>query len=257
MQLETSRPLVLAALAALGAVTACQDTVAPSDLAEPQFAQGDDGVWTVNTLADPGAGGCDAVECTLREAIAAALPGDVVTFTPGLAGTILLTANELIIGRALRITGPGAATLAIDAHGASQVLLITDGIAESALAVEISGLTITGGGMAMMGGGVESHEALTLRDVVVTNNHASSYGGGIYSRDGDLTLINATVSGNSAGDSESRYSEGGGISTSFASLALVGSTVTANWARLGGGIHSVDGELTVQRTTISVGMLRD
>jgi CSLREA domain-containing protein len=39
---------------------------------------------TVNSLADPGNGTCDATECTLREAIAAAAPGDTIDLSdPG------------------------------------------------------------------------------------------------------------------------------------------------------------------------------
>ena len=62
--------LVLVALAALAACQSDSST-APHQLPPVQFAQGDNGTWTVNSLGDPGNGTCDDAECTLREAIAA------------------------------------------------------------------------------------------------------------------------------------------------------------------------------------------
>ncbi|HEY5419016.1 MAG TPA: hypothetical protein VIK41_29470, partial [Gemmatimonadaceae bacterium] len=74
-------PMVLAALAA------CQDSTSPSRVSSPKphFAQGDNGVWTVNTLTDPldSDGICDDVECTIREAIAAAGVDDKIVFANG------------------------------------------------------------------------------------------------------------------------------------------------------------------------------
>ena len=51
--------------------------------------------------------------CTLREAIAFASPGATITFAPDVTGTISLIQGELVIGKALTITGPGARSLAV------------------------------------------------------------------------------------------------------------------------------------------------
>src|SRR5262245_6605503 len=75
---------------------------------------------TVNTLVDEidgiGAGGI-----SLRDAIAAAAPGETIDFaaslTAGGPATILLTHGELGIDKDLTIVGPGADLLTIDASG--------------------------------------------------------------------------------------------------------------------------------------------
>src|SRR5215207_10521215 len=81
--------IVMAATTSIG--TACHDAttgvMAPT---RPAFGVSDDGTWLVNSLADPGSGGCTNSECTLREAIAAAQDGDVITFKSNLSGTINL-----------------------------------------------------------------------------------------------------------------------------------------------------------------------
>src|SRR3954469_19084095 len=57
----------------------------------------------VTSLADSGPG-------SLRDALAVALPGATITFTPGLAGTIPLN-SPLVIEQSMTIQGPGAATI--------------------------------------------------------------------------------------------------------------------------------------------------
>ena len=56
-------------------------------------------------------------------------PGaDTITFAAGLTGTLRLTLGQLpSITDNLTISGPGAASLTIDAHGASRVLQISAG----------------------------------------------------------------------------------------------------------------------------------
>jgi CSLREA domain-containing protein len=80
-------------LPVLAALAGCQDAVDPLAGPPPQFAQGDNGIWTVNSLADPGDWVCDDTECTLREAIAAAASGDRIGFAGGLQGDVKLTAG--------------------------------------------------------------------------------------------------------------------------------------------------------------------
>ena len=86
---------------------------------------------TVTSLADNGPG-------TLRDVIAAAAPGDTISFT--VAGAITLTNGELVINKDLTIAGPGSAVLTVERSSAAgtpafRIFHITTG------RVAISGLT--------------------------------------------------------------------------------------------------------------------
>src|SRR5258705_7536397 len=70
---------------------------------------------TVTSLADSGPG-------TLRNLIAAALPGDMIQI--GLSGTITLN-SELVLSKSLRINGPTANSLGISGNNHSRVFNIT------------------------------------------------------------------------------------------------------------------------------------
>src|SRR5262245_1664696 len=112
-------PLILAVF------TGCQDTTEPLLKPRLPFAQGDNGVWTVNSLGDPGVGVCDDTECTLREAIAAADSAGKIVFENGLQGDVLLTAGPLGIHKDLTIDG--ADRIAVDAQRNSSVIIVSGG----------------------------------------------------------------------------------------------------------------------------------
>ena len=103
---------------------------------------------------------------TLREALSAAnndavadtmVPSqvgsdtDVISFSPSLfsggSAAIVLTQGQLVIASNLTLQGPGAGLLTIDASGSdgSRVIDVNDGIESNYAAVEIFGITITGG----------------------------------------------------------------------------------------------------------------
>lgn len=115
-------PLFVALLAGLSSVLAHADSV------------------EVTSLGD-GTGSCPGASCTLRAALAAAAPGDVVTFSPTLSlpATIVLSQGQLLIDRSLRIEGPGAERLGISAGLGSRVIEISAG------EVEIEGLRLASG----------------------------------------------------------------------------------------------------------------
>jgi len=89
----------------------------------------------------------------------------------------------------------------------------------------ISRVTITGGEPAIGNLG-----SLTLSKSTISNNHC----GGIY-EDGDLSIVDSTISGNSY---IGNGGLGGGIQCGqYANLSIVGSTITGNSATyVGGGI---------------------
>ncbi len=191
---------------------------------------------TVTNTSDSGAG-------SLRNAIAAAASGDTIDFNVPLPATITLTSGYLTVDKDLTITGPGAAQLAISGNKTFKVFWIDSGVTAT-----ISGLTVENGatasGTSDAGGGILNFGTLTLMNSTLTGNSApGSEGGGILSY-GALTLTGSTVSGNSAG-------EGGGIRNYNGTLTLINSTLSGNSAEsLGGGIASA-GTLTLVNSTVS------
>jgi hypothetical protein len=165
----------------------------------------------VTTNADSGAG-------SLREKLA-----DTT------CDTSTLTSGHLTIGRSVKITGPGAGSLAISGSDASRVFFITTGT------VAISGLTITHGrtvdesraGLRISGNAL----AVTLTDCIVTANTSAGTttskgtGGGIGTSAGTtLTLVGSTISDNTA----NYY--GGGLSIFGGTATLLNSTISGNTA---------------------------
>ena len=109
---------------------------------------------TVDTLVDENDGIGVGAGTSLRDAIAAASPGETIDFT--VVGTITLEHGELLVNKDLSIVGPGADVLSIDADGLSRVFNVDN--SDVALAnVSISGLTISGGYIEGDGGGVIIH----------------------------------------------------------------------------------------------------
>jgi len=200
----------------------------------------------VNSLNDPGTGGCDATECTLREAIESSTPGAAITFSPELTGTINLIDN-LQVNWNLTITGPGAEYITIDANGTAESNRRAFVVGSTA---SISGLTVTGG-YAETGGGIVNEGTLTLSNMVVTGNQSDGDAGGIYnSNSGTLTVSQSTVSANVG-----LY--GGGIVNS-GTLVVDHSTISGNEAiyslggGIGGGIWATDAATTtISNSTIS------
>ncbi|MEK6238028.1 MAG: hypothetical protein N2C14_25220, partial [Planctomycetales bacterium] len=199
-------------------------------------------------------------QVTLREAIIAANDdsmtdlgqtgsgADEITFDPTLFSggpqTLLLGGTELAITSELTIAGPGASSLAIDAQHDSRIFNIDDGGA-SQVAVEISGLTLTGGFVSGNGGAIFNAENLTLSNSTITGNTAGNWGGGVLNDSGTLTITESTISGNSANVL------GGGV-FNRSMLTITGSTVSGNDAHFsGGGVFNIGGILTVTGSAIS------
>jgi hypothetical protein len=211
----------LAILALLGALPAFGNTI------------------TVTNLIDSGAG-------SLRAAVESAASGDTITFS--VSGTITLN-STLTIRTNLTINGPGSSKLAISGNNSVVVLIVGGGTT-----VAVSGLTITEGFNSAAGGwagGLLNGGVLTLANCVVSSNSAGpslngGVGGGIFNYQGPLTVINSTISGNSA-------ARGGGImNDGNAVLTLIDTTVSGNTAAQdGGGVANVGGFVTITNTTVA------
>jgi CSLREA domain-containing protein len=225
----------------------------------------------------------DPAACSLREAIWAA-NHDLVLLAPGCTagsgtdkitvptGTYNLTipgageqgdaTGDLDVSEPATIRHIGAAPAIVDAKGIDRVFEINT---PGGAAVAISGLTIQGGNAAAgtNGGGIlNTAGVLNLSDSTVSNNTASSWGGGIETRPGvsssaTTNLVNTTVSGNSS------TGDGGGVDNTGGTTTMQNVTVTGNIADAdgngfgqGGGIGQFGGITTMHNTLVAANVDR-
>ncbi|HET7923323.1 MAG TPA: choice-of-anchor Q domain-containing protein [Rhodanobacteraceae bacterium] len=223
-------------------------------------------VLPVTSCADDGGPG------TLRSVIAGANEGDVVdlgaldcaaiTLTQGIIDLSVLGDHHV---NDLSIVGPGAAALTIDgngdrvfAHGDFQIGLGTLSISDVTIAngnythglascidssgnIELTRAIVTGcnasGGGPLTFGGAVSAAYLTMTDSEIAYSNSSAagdnvaIGGGAYVS-GDATLIDSTITGNTAraetaGDGTYYLTAGGGLYVRGA-LAMTASTISNN-----------------------------
>jgi hypothetical protein len=200
---------------------------------------------TVSNTGDSGPG-------SLRQAILDAPPGETINVP---AGTYTLTSKQLTVEKSLTISGHAASDTIISGGGAFRVI----GVGGAGNSVTISGVTIRDGhdnqpGGIAAGAGIGNDEAnLTLRNVVVTNNHADASnpagpggiaeGGGVASAGGSLTIEGSAITNNSAtaaGGAEKNgpggIAEGGGLASfGGASLTIRDTNISGNVADVRGG----------------------
>jgi hypothetical protein len=219
----------------------------------------------VTNLNDSGPG-------SLRQAVldtnANPSAANIIDFQPGLTGTITLTSGELLITDSVTIDGPGAGLLTVSGNNASRVFDVDDGNSSVSQAVQIEGLTISGGRVSATGGGILNQENLTLTNATISGN-VSSGGGGVYNY-GTLTLTGVTVTANTSsglgggienGTTGTLVMTGGAVSNNtgvngggifnFGTLTMTGGAVSGNTASEGGGINSFKGTVTLTNVTVS------
>jgi CSLREA domain-containing protein len=210
-------------------------------------------IFTVTKTADTNDGTCD-VDCSLREAIAAAaaLSGnnELIRFASPLfdsAQTITLTLGQLVATESVVIQGPGAAKLTISGNDQSRILLT-----DTAAAVSLSGMTFTRGrAIGGVGGAILSQGYLSMRNMAITGNQTVAgpapeilYGGGLYSLNGKVNIVNCTFSDNRAGDYSGAI-EFVAVSGSPANwLRMVNSTISGNTAKDGIGAIEVFNDIS-------------
>jgi hypothetical protein len=204
---------------------------------------------------------------SLREALANVCPNspnNTITFATG-AGqafdpatgphVIQLAAALPAITKNIIIQGPGANMLEVRGSQAGAGFRVFS-IGSAAANVNISGMTISGGGDALGGGGVNNAGTLTLSDCAVgtsTNtNITTGAGGGIFNS-GTLTIDRCTISNNVA------TVNGGGISNApLATLTVKNSTISTNTsnggANTGGGVNNA-GTATFTNVTVAANLL--
>ena len=262
--------LVAAVVAAVGAVASPRANQGSMRLSTALPAN----IIVVTNTNDNGPG-------SLRGALATANDGDTIDAT-GVSGTILLTSGELQVTHNVTISGPGAGNLAVNGNATFRVfenfasdvsisdVTITNGFAadnnggggilnhaELTLANSSVSNSATPSGNNQQGGGIFNDAAatLTVTGSTITDNYAGCEGGGIYSSNAQLTVINSTISGNGANSLLRCFGTGGGIFyNGGGTVTVTNSIISGNGAAFGGGMgsHLPGGTtVTVTDTTIS------
>ncbi len=149
--------------------------------------------------------------------------------------TSVVTDAEIAIDRDVILDSEGSLT--VDGNEAHRVFSVATDIT-----AELRRFTV-GGGNTEFGGGIFNQGNLTLTNSTVSGNTAGADGGGIFNQ-GNLTLTNSTVSGNAAG------SVGGGIHLGGGTVTLTNSTVSGNAAEVGGDIHVDSGTVTLTNSLV-------
>ncbi len=213
---------------------------------------------TVTSTADSG-GLCPGENCTLRQAIAAAKSGDTINFSLPALSTIELTSGELLVGKDLTISGPGAPQLSVARKGDSGIPPFR--IFNIQTNVTISGLTITGGFLTsekpvvQQGGGIFYNgvgASLTIARCAIYGNFATDQGGGIYCGQGNVTITDSYFAENSANDRNGSAAGGGIYSSNISNVTITNTTISQNNAKgKGGGIYNNFGHVTVTNSTIA------
>lgn len=223
----------------------------------------------VNSTADPGDGHCDAVECTLREAILAAnaAPGPARITVP--AGTYTLLADgiledagltgDLDVTDHLDIFGAGAGQTAVDGAGLDRVLHVIGSVH-----VKLFGITIQNGFVDLGAGLRNDGGTLHIKDVAFTNNLATGLfegnhtgrneGGGIFN-DGALTLVDVTFDGNRT--DQDYFGDGvGGAIVNYGSVRATRTTFANSWAAAGGAIYNLGADVTLNDCSFNRSFVR-
>lgn len=183
----------------------------------------DNSRWYVTQTADDN-GLCDQ-NCSLREAIAAAPVGGKVEFSPDLNSSApIIVTSEIDINKQIAIEGQGADKTIIGTDISNHRIFFVN-----ALAVTITGATLTGGGGGSGGAIYVLGGSLTLDGVHFLNN-ASGQGGGVYysSFGFNHVIRNSTFSNNDA-NGGGFYCDGTGAGT-LPKVTVVNSTFASNFA---------------------------
>lgn len=209
--------------------------------------------------ADPGSSPADAVEVdgAARESCAVTVPGDFATVQDAVdaaadgdtvcvgAGTFPGTVS--VVGRDVRIAGKGRARTVLDGGGLGTTVAVDGGSA-----VELAGLTVTGGAGGDGGGiSIVSSTAL-LENLTVSDNTATSRGGGVFVLSSTVDADDVRVVRNTSALT------GGGLSVGAATFTgadlYVARNVSLDYG--GGGMASGAATTTITNSTFVANVSR-
>jgi hypothetical protein len=185
----------------------------------------------------------DSGNGSLRDAATFSTNGTTVTFTNTLSGqTLLLTGGEIVLNGNLTIDG-SALTNAIQISGnhSSRIFEVASNANITLTSLTLmNGNSASGGAVLVDGGG-----SLTMVDSTVSSNSAA-YGGGLVNY-GTLTISNSAVLGNVATNNS------GGVENDGGTLTIAGSLISSNSAFNGGGVGSYfsNAVTVITNTTVS------
>ncbi len=179
----------------------------------------------------PTTSSADSGPGSLRQVIANAANGAVITFAPALSGRTITLASTLMLTNNLTIDAsalPGG--LQINGSNAVEVFSVA-----ANHTVVLNSLTITNG-QGGIGGGIHNVGTLTLNQCTLAGNSAGANGGGIGNGgNGTLTLNQCTLAGNSArANGGGIYITGESATLTLNQCTLAGNTADAN----GGGLYA-------------------
>ncbi len=228
--------------------------------------------FNVTKTADTLDGSCTPDDCSLREAVEAA-NADAAADTVILpAGTYPLTlvesgadndGGDLNIDESTTLTGAGARVTVIQGTGADRVIDMS-----SKITVEISGVTITGGGGVQQGAGIFGSGVLTVRDSALVGNStslatttSSRQGAGIFLNGNEATLERVLIANNTAASiaGDSFAPQGAGVfangPVSLTNVTIAGNTLDGTLGRSfgpqGAGLFVNDDSVTLANVTVA------
>jgi hypothetical protein len=170
-------------------------------------------------------GGFPCTEQGIRDAIAEG--GGPHTFACD-GPTTVVTEAEIVIDNDVILDGEGNLTLDAWARRGHRVLSVPEGVT-----AELRGLTVTGGYADLgCGAGIANRGTLSIGESVVSKNSYDYGGGGCFGsggvyNEGEMTIINSTISENTAHAFDDAY--GGGIASS-GWISVINSTISGNTA---------------------------
>lgn len=205
-------------------------------------------VFTVTRNDDRNAACNSGIDCSLREAVSAAVSlvgDDTIEFSPNLTSVTLASEIRIVAAGSISINGRGANVFTIDGGPGNNRIFST---LISTLA--ISGMTLSGGNgigenRSGFGGAIHADGgSLILDRVLITGNSTGSAGGGVSLENGSHRITNSTFSANTAFNC-------GGVGHHGGSLIMFNTTVSGNTVSQQGGGLCVNGDITMRNITIT------
>ena len=202
----------------------------------------------VTKTADTNDGACDA-DCSLREAVSAAIPGTNIEFSTLFDTPQTITLGSLIsITKSLTLIGSGADKLTISGGNATSLF---ENFTGSTASINFIGMTFadgngTGGSNNNQGGALEIHgTSVSFDRTVFRNNNASTLGGALMCFATTCRITNSTFTNNSAPLAAVFYG-GGGITQ------IINTTISGNGVNGSGyGAFYLRGNVFIRNSTFA------